>query len=235
MWMPCVKHPPHAWRILGMPHRRTPIRCHDDNSSARPQHPVDLARTGVEFGEIFEHLDGKDGIKLGIAVRRRGDIPSAAFDPGEFGAARLRRGDLVGADVNRADPSGRSDKPGSLTCKIAAAATHLQYSFTSAKTKRFEHRTATDDKVVRLGYGLLQAGHVAGKRQRVHHASCLRRRYTLSAKPQTPKVKRLPVFQSIRRSGISARIWAMKFRPVQCIGITTSGASSFSSAIVCST
>lgn len=50
----------------------------------------------------------------------------------------------------------------------------------------------------------------------------------------TPKVKRLPVFQSISRSGISARILAMKLRPVQCIGITTSGASAFISEIVCS-
>jgi hypothetical protein len=50
--------------------------------------------------------------------------------------------------------------------------------------------------------------------------------------PYIPKVKRLPVFQSIRQSGISARILAMKLRPVQCIGITTSGASSFNSAIV---
>ena len=51
----------------------------------------------------------------------------------------------------------------------------------------------------------------------------------------TPNVKRLPVFQSTSCSGISARTRAMKFRPVQCIGMTTSGASPFSSAIVCST
>ncbi len=51
----------------------------------------------------------------------------------------------------------------------------------------------------------------------------------------TPNVKRLPVFQSTSCSGISVRIFAMKFRPVQCIGITTSGASAFSSAIVYST
>jgi hypothetical protein len=37
----------------------------------------------------------------------------------------------------------------------------------------------------------------------------------------TPKVKRLPVFQSTSCSGISVRILAMKLRPVQCIGITT--------------
>src|SRR5215472_7048590 len=51
----------------------------------------------------------------------------------------------------------------------------------------------------------------------------------------TPKVKRLPVFQSMSRSGISARILVIKARPVQCIGITTSGASAFNSATVCST
>ena len=52
---------------------------------------------------------------------------------------------------------------------------------------------------------------------------------------QTPKVKRLPVFQSTSCSGISSRILAMKARPVQCIGITRSGAIAFNSAIVCST
>ena len=43
-----------------------------------------------------------------------------------------------------------------------------------------------------------------------------------------PKVKRLPVFQSTSCSGISVRILAMKVRPVQCIGITTSGVRAFS-------
>lgn len=56
-----------------------------------------------------------------------------------------------------------------------------------------------------------------------------------SIEAYTPNVKRLPVFQSTSCSGISARTRAMKFRPVQCIGTTTSGASPFSSAIVCST
>jgi hypothetical protein len=46
-----------------------------------------------------------------------------------------------------------------------------------------------------------------------------------------PKVKRLPVFQSTSCSGISVRILAMKARPVQCIGITTSGVRAFSSPI----
>ena len=52
---------------------------------------------------------------------------------------------------------------------------------------------------------------------------------------QSPKVKRLPVFQSTSCSGICSRILAMKARPVQCIGITRSGAIAFNSAIVCST
>ena len=52
---------------------------------------------------------------------------------------------------------------------------------------------------------------------------------------QTPNVKRLPVFQSTSCPGISSRILAMKARPVQCIGITTSGLIAFNSAIVCST
>ena len=50
---------------------------------------------------------------------------------------------------------------------------------------------------------------------------------------QMPKVKRLPVFQSTSCSGISDRILAMKLRPVQCIGITTSGVIVFNSAMVC--
>jgi hypothetical protein len=53
--------------------------------------------------------------------------------------------------------------------------------------------------------------------------------------PQTPNVKRLPVFQSTSRSGISDRVRAMKLRPVQCIGINTSGLIVLNSAIVCST
>src|SRR5215471_9096478 len=51
----------------------------------------------------------------------------------------------------------------------------------------------------------------------------------------TPKVKRLPAFQSMSWSGISERILVIKARPVQCIGITTSGMSAFNSATVCST
>src|SRR6185437_10291021 len=51
---------------------------------------------------------------------------------------------------------------------------------------------------------------------------------------QTPNVKRLPVFQSISRSGIFSRSAAMKLRPVQCIGITRSGLSAAISATECS-
>jgi hypothetical protein len=63
-----------------------------------------VAQTSVEIGQILERLNGKNGIKLGGVVRRRQDIPRAAFDPREIGAPRLSRRDLVGADVERADP-----------------------------------------------------------------------------------------------------------------------------------
>src|SRR6516162_355325 len=80
MRRPCGQYPLHPRPILGMPHRRTPIRRHDNKPPARPQHPVDLAQCGVEIGHIFEDLNGKNGIELRIAVRWRRDIRGAAFD-----------------------------------------------------------------------------------------------------------------------------------------------------------
>src|SRR6516164_5385949 len=91
---------------------------------ARPEHPVNLAQTGVEIGKILEDLHGENGVELGVAIGRSRNIRLATFYPGELGAALLRRCDLVGADVDCADPSGRADKSRDLIRVIAAAA-HL--------------------------------------------------------------------------------------------------------------
>ena len=79
----------------------------------------------VEIRQIFERLDSKNDIKLGVPVRWRCNIPLAAFDPGEFGTASLRRRNLIGADVDSADPTRRPDKSGRLMRVIAASATQL--------------------------------------------------------------------------------------------------------------
>ena len=125
MRLPCGQHPLHSRRILGMPHRRTPIRCHDDEPPARPQHPVDLPQAGVEIGQILEHLHGKNGVERSVRVGRRGNIRGAAFDPAKLGASPLRCRDLVGADVDRADLPGPADKSGGLISVIATTATEF--------------------------------------------------------------------------------------------------------------
>ena len=79
MRLPGGQHPPHPRRILGMPHRRTPIRRHDDGPPARPEHPVNLAQTGVEIGKILEDLHGENGIELGVAIGRSRNIRLATF------------------------------------------------------------------------------------------------------------------------------------------------------------
>ena len=129
-----------------MPHRRTPIRRHDGKPPAGPQHPVDLAQTGVEIGQILEHLHGKNGIKLGVAVWRRRNIAFAAFDPSHIGAASSRCRDLVRANVDGTDPIRAADKLGHLTRIIPAAATHLQHPLASAQVERLEDRAPADDE-----------------------------------------------------------------------------------------
>src|SRR5437763_120004 len=48
-----------------------------------------------------------------------------------------------------------------------------------------------------------------------------------------PKVRRLPVVVTITFAGICARASATKFRPLQCIGISTSGSSFLISETTC--
>jgi hypothetical protein len=67
-----------------------------------------------------------------------------------------------------ADPPGPADKSGGLISVIATAATEFQYASAGPQIERLENRAAADDEVMRPGYSLLQARHVAGERQRAH-------------------------------------------------------------------
>jgi hypothetical protein len=44
----------------------------------------------------------------------------------------------------------------------------VQYASAGPQIERLENRAAADDEVMRPGYSLLQARHVAGERQRAH-------------------------------------------------------------------
>ena len=86
---------------------------------------MDVAQRTVEIRQILERLDRKNDIKLGVPVRWRCNIRLAAFHPGEFDTASLRCRNLIGADVDSADPTRRPDKSGGLMRVLAASATQL--------------------------------------------------------------------------------------------------------------
>src|SRR2546421_52203 len=67
---------------------------------------------------------------------------------------------------------------------------------------------------------------------RRHAANSARRTLDSCRARYAPKMKRLPVYERMNLSGISARRMSMNTSPVQCIGITWSGLISFNAATV---
>jgi hypothetical protein len=108
-----------------MPHRRAPIRRHDDEPPADAQHSVDVTQRVVEICQILKRLHRKNDIELGVSIRRRCDIRLPAFDPSELGTASFRYRNLVGTDIDGADLTRRPDKSAGLMRVIAASATQL--------------------------------------------------------------------------------------------------------------
>ena len=86
---------------------------------------MDVAQRAVEIRQILQRLNGQNDIKLGVPVRWRCNIRLAAFDPRELRTASLRCRDLIGADVDGADPARRPDKLGGLMRVKATPATQL--------------------------------------------------------------------------------------------------------------
>jgi hypothetical protein len=96
---------------------------------------MDVARRAVEIGQILEHLHGKNGIKLEVAVGRCRNIRDAALDPGELSTSLLRCRDLVGADIGGADSPRRAHELGDHTvCPMSVSSiSNLPFPVTAAK------------------------------------------------------------------------------------------------------
>jgi hypothetical protein len=74
---------------------------------------------------LLEYLNGKDRIKLAVGVGRGRNVRGSALDPSQVGTASLRRRDLAGAYIDRADSPRCADELGCFTRKIPPAATQL--------------------------------------------------------------------------------------------------------------
>jgi hypothetical protein len=74
---------------------------------------------------LLEYLNGKDRIKLAVGVGRGRNVRGSSLDPNQVGTATLRRRDLAGAYIDRADSPRCTDKLGCFTRKIPPAATQL--------------------------------------------------------------------------------------------------------------
>jgi hypothetical protein len=106
---PTLKNLLHPAWLFGVPDHGAPVGSQNQYSATRSKYSIDFPESLIQVGNVFQHLDSIDTVKIGVFAGKRQYVPDLAFHPRKLGTPITSGSNLILTDIDRADATSGPD------------------------------------------------------------------------------------------------------------------------------